>query len=393
MCLPLRQGLVLSLRPARVASCPTRLFSSTTALVTPPCLVFKAWPPVSLSLVSPGPSPPSSGACPHLRPLRRGAAARCPSLLRGHERYFLLVVDDYLRYTTVFPLCSKGEVTEVLIDWIRAARLRLRESFGSDFPVLRLHSDRGGEFSSALLGAFCRAQGIRQTFTLPASPQQNGIAERRIGMVMDVARFPTCTQHSVSSFIPVSSQSLRQPVYGLRQVPREWHDTLRTTLAALGFAPLTAEPKLFLRTYTSLSSFYVLVCVDDLVFATADTEALALVKAELQERHTCTDLGELRSYLGLQITRDRARRTITLTQTHMVQQVLQRFDFTWSSPQPTPLGHSLSAPPSDESVEPSGPYPELVGCLMYLMTCTRPDLAYPLSLLARYVAPGRHRKL
>ncbi|CAI7788061.1 unnamed protein product [Closterium sp. NIES-54] len=107
---------------------------------------------------------------------------------QGHERYFLLVVEDYSRYTTVFPLRSKGDVTEVLIDWIRAARLQLRESFGSDFPVLRLHSDRGGEFSSARLGAFCRAQGIRQTFTLPPSPQKNGIAERRIGMVMDVAR-------------------------------------------------------------------------------------------------------------------------------------------------------------------------------------------------------------
>ncbi|CAI7868628.1 unnamed protein product [Closterium sp. NIES-53] len=112
-----------------------------------------------------------------------------PARVRGqiHERYFLLVVDDYSRYTTVFPLRSKGDVTEVLIDWIRAARLQLRESFGSDFPVLRLHSDRGGEFSSARLGAFCRARGIRQTFTLSASPQQNGIAERRIGMVMDVA--------------------------------------------------------------------------------------------------------------------------------------------------------------------------------------------------------------
>ncbi|CAI7831198.1 unnamed protein product [Closterium sp. NIES-54] len=79
----------------------------------------------------------------------------------------------------------------------------------------------------------------------------------------------------------------------------------------------------------------------------------------------------------------------------MVQQVLQRFGFTYSSPQSTPLptSHSLSARPSDESVEPSGPYPELVGCLVYLMTCTRPDLAYPLSLLARYVAPGRHRKV
>ncbi|CAI7847052.1 unnamed protein product [Closterium sp. NIES-53] len=135
------------------------------------------------------------------------------------------------------------------------------------------------------------------------------------------------------TFLGSTKWSLRRPVYDLHQAPREWHDTLRTTLAALGFAPSTADPSLFLCTDTSLPPFYVLVYVDDLVFATADTEALTLVRSELQKRHTCTDL------------------------------------------------------------EPSGPYPELVGCLMYLMTCTRPDLAYPLSLLARYVAPGRHRKV
>ncbi|CAI7763211.1 unnamed protein product, partial [Closterium sp. NIES-53] len=106
--------------------------------------------------------------------------------------------------------------------------------------------------------------------------------------------------------------------------------------------------------------------VDDLVFATAETEAHTLVNSELKKRHTCTDLGELRSYLGLHITRDRARHTIILTQSHMGHQVLQRFGFQFSSQQPTPLsaGHSLSAPPSDESVEPSGPYPKLVGCLI-----------------------------
>ncbi|CAI7802509.1 unnamed protein product, partial [Closterium sp. NIES-53] len=129
-----------------------------------------------------------------------------------------------------------------------------------------------------------------------------------------------------------------------------WRRNNATTLTALGFTRSTADLLLVLRTDTSLPPFYVLVYVEDLVFATADTEALTLV--------------------------------------------LQRFGFQFSSPQPTPLstGHSLSAPPSDESVEPSGPYPELVGCLMYLMTCTRPDLAYPLSLVARCVAPGRHRK-
>ncbi|CAI7826548.1 unnamed protein product [Closterium sp. NIES-54] len=161
------------------------------------------------------------------------------------------------------------------------------------------------------------------------------------------------------SFPPGTQWSLRRPVYGLRQAPCEWHDTLRTTLAALGFAPSTADPSLFLRTDTSLPPFYILVYVDDLVIATADTAGLAHVKSELQKRHTCTDLGELRSYLGLQITRDRAQRTITLTQSHMVQQVLQHFGFTYSSPQATPLPtrHSLSALPSDESVESSGPYP------------------------------------
>ncbi|CAI7897672.1 unnamed protein product [Closterium sp. NIES-53] len=93
------------------------------------------------------------------------------------------------------------------------------------------------------------------------------------------------------SFPAGTQWSLRRPVYGLRQAPREWHNTLRTTLATLGFAHSTADPSLFLRTDTSLLPFYVLVYVDDLVFATADTEALALVKSELLKRHTCTDLG------------------------------------------------------------------------------------------------------
>ncbi|CAI7866008.1 unnamed protein product [Closterium sp. NIES-54] len=72
-----------------------------------------------------------------------------------------------------------------------------------------------------------------------------------------------------------------------------------TTLAALGLPHLTADPSLFLLTDTSLPPFYILVYVDDLVIATADTEALTLVKSEMQKRHTCTSLGELRSYLGL----------------------------------------------------------------------------------------------
>ncbi|CAI7908020.1 unnamed protein product [Closterium sp. NIES-54] len=74
---------------------------------------------------------------------------------QGRERYFLLVVDDYTRYTTVFPLRRKI---------------------------------RGGEFSSDFLRDFCCRDGILQSFMLLDFPQQNGIAERHIGLVMEVAR-------------------------------------------------------------------------------------------------------------------------------------------------------------------------------------------------------------
>ncbi|CAI7815313.1 unnamed protein product [Closterium sp. NIES-53] len=88
-----------------------------------------------------------------------------------------------------------------------------------------------------------------------------------------------CPLGFTGSFPPGTQWSLQRPVYGLRQAPREWHDTLRTTLAALGFAPSTADPSMFLCTDTSLLPFYILVYVDDLVFATADTAGLADVKS------------------------------------------------------------------------------------------------------------------
>ncbi|CAI7931730.1 unnamed protein product, partial [Closterium sp. NIES-54] len=87
----------------------------------------------------------------------------------------------------------KGQVVDFLIPWIRTVRLQLCERFGQDLPVLCLHSDRGGEFSSNLLRDFCRGEGIFQLFTLPDSPQQNGIAERRTGLVMETSPTVRCT--------------------------------------------------------------------------------------------------------------------------------------------------------------------------------------------------------
>ncbi|CAI7838193.1 unnamed protein product [Closterium sp. NIES-53] len=123
---------------------------------------------------------------------------------------------------------------------------------------------------------------------------------------------------SFTGSFPAGTQwSLRRPVYGLRQAPREWHNMLRTTLASLGFAPSNSDPSLFLRTNATLLPFYVLVYVDDLVFATADTEALAHVKSELQKRHTYIDLGPsaLRLHVLLATVHSPAYRSLALSST------------------------------------------------------------------------------
>ncbi|CAI7838442.1 unnamed protein product [Closterium sp. NIES-53] len=131
-----------------------------------------------------------SGLPRSLPPLPPSPAPPCLPCVKGRQRA--------ARHTSSFPPTNaplqtlhmdvKCEVCTILIPCIRAVRLQLRERFGKDLPVLRLHSDRGGEFSSDLLRDFCRGEGITQSFTLPDSPPQNGIAERRIGLVMEVAR-------------------------------------------------------------------------------------------------------------------------------------------------------------------------------------------------------------
>ncbi|CAI7749233.1 unnamed protein product [Closterium sp. NIES-54] len=143
----------------------------------------------------------------------------------------------------------KGEVPDVLIPWIRAVRLLLRERFCEDLPVLRLHSDRGGEFSSDLLRDFCRGEGILQSFTLPASPLQNGVAKRHIGLVMEVARtsmIHAVAPHFLWSFAVwyVAHQLNLRPRVSLPETSPTLHWTGKVSMRLCsGAGPGGAEPE------------------------------------------------------------------------------------------------------------------------------------------------------
>ncbi|CAI7896794.1 unnamed protein product [Closterium sp. NIES-54] len=180
---------------------------------------------------------------------------------------------------------------------------------------------------------------------------------------------------------------LRRPVYGLKQAPREWYAKLSANLESLGFSASHSDVSLFIR--SSPHHFFILVYVDDIILLSNSKADMEQMKLSLQQRLKCKNLGDLTHYLGMAITRNRPARTITLSQSHYIGQVLEKFEMAQAKPVSTPLpfGHQLASPTSPSS---SHPYAELVGSLMYAMTCTRPDLAYPINVLARCVGTGRH---
>ncbi|CAI7781676.1 unnamed protein product [Closterium sp. NIES-54] len=272
--------------------------------------------PSSVPLRVPLPPPPESSfpAFPDLESdLGRAASPTASRLLTT------VVTDPFFESTAASALVAE------LVDFAAVCRLNyatalVAESESSNPPSIGGECALGTDVLEDTQEEFeCLAATVPRLASMSLAPEGDP----------DAPDIPA--PRSFAEAITGTQWSLRRPVYGLRQADCKWQDTLRTTLAALGYTPSTADPSLLLRTDTSLPPFYILVYNDDLF---------------------------------LQITRDKELCTITLTQSRMVHQVLQRFGFQFSSPQPTPLstGHSLSAPPSDESVEPSGPYPELVGC-------------------------------
>ncbi|CAI7805770.1 unnamed protein product [Closterium sp. NIES-53] len=181
---------------------------------------------------------------------------------------------------------------------------------------------------------------------------------------------------------------LRRPVYGLKQAPREWHAKLSTTLGSLGFSASHSDASLFLR--SSPHRFFILVYEDDMILLADSKADMEHMNQQLHQRLGCNDLGDLTHYLGMAITRDRPARTINLSLFHYIGEILEKFEMAQASPVATPLpfGHQLAPPTSPSSS--SHPYAELVGSLMYAMMCTRPDLAYPINVLAPFVGTGRH---
>ncbi|KAJ9523607.1 hypothetical protein QJQ45_007310 [Haematococcus lacustris] len=181
---------------------------------------------------------------------------------------------------------------------------------------------------------------------------------------------------------------LQKALYGLRQAPRAWHARLCEELLAIGFTASEADPALFTLQLPS-GPVYLLVYVDDCLLCTqqGDTAGLAHVKQQLACVFNIKDMGDTRWFLGMQITRNRAEGTIMLDQRQFINELVTTHGMSSAHSKAVPMAPATKlvreGDPLDTSVH---QYSALVGSLLYLTCCTRPDIAFAVGALARHMS-------
>jgi hypothetical protein len=180
---------------------------------------------------------------------------------------------------------------------------------------------------------------------------------------------------------------LHKAIYGLRQAPRQWYAKLRVELEALGFSVSSADAGLFTLDKGGCK-VYLLVYVDDILVASAELSCVQGVKQAVGAVFRVRDLGQARFFLGMEIMQDREQGVVKLSQHKAVMDLVARFQMGEAKSKCTPM--SMSTRLSSEGSAPLDksrfPYAELVGSLLYLASCTRPDIAQAVGALSRYMA-------
>ncbi|KAL0286312.1 UNVERIFIED_CONTAM: Retrovirus-related Pol polyprotein from transposon TNT 1-94 [Sesamum angustifolium] len=135
------------------------------------------------------------------------------------QRYFVSFIDDYSRYMYLYLIFDKSEA----FDAFKAYKVEVEKQLEKSIKIVR--SDRGGEYygrytekgqNPGPFAAFLKEEGIIAQYTMPGTPQQNGVAERRNRTLMDMVR--SMMSHTNLS-LELWSEALKTAVYILNRVP------------------------------------------------------------------------------------------------------------------------------------------------------------------------------
>ena len=183
---------------------------------------------------------------------------------------------------------------------------------------------------------------------------------------------------------------LHRSIYGLKQASRSWNTHFDDAIKSFDFIKNEDEPCVYRKASGRAVTFLVLY-VDDILLIRNDIPMLTSIKSWLSKEFFMKDLGEASYILGIKVYRDRSNRMLGLSQKLYIEEVLKRFSMENSKRGLLPLRHGINlskkmCPNTPEEIQRMSkiPYASAIGSLMYVMLCTRPDIALAVSVMSRY---------
>ncbi|KAI3644715.1 hypothetical protein MP228_010879 [Amoeboaphelidium protococcarum] len=186
---------------------------------------------------------------------------------------------------------------------------------------------------------------------------------------------------------------LLKSVYGLKEAPKLWNDLLTKSLKSIGFNCINSDISLYMFKLNG-QTFLLAVYVDDMVLAGPSGDLYNKICDDIMKLFKVRNLGWPAYFLGAQI-KTNSDSSFTLNQEKYIRSIVERFDMRNEHHVKTPCATyklDLSMCPQDENQRQEMeqiPYQQAVGCLMHLVQCCRPDIAYAVSQVARFMKnPG-----
>ncbi|KAK8926585.1 hypothetical protein KSP39_PZI019006 [Platanthera zijinensis] len=194
----------------------------------------------------------------------------------------------------------------------------------------------------------------------------------------------------VSEVHPDYVCKLRKALYGLKQAPRAWYGKIAEYLQFCGYLASNSDSSLFIKKKGELSVL-VLLYVDDMIITGNSEEEVARLRAELAIRFEMKDLGELHHFLGLEV--ERKESGILICQKGYAERIVNQFGLVEGKTCSTPMDQGLKLRRDEGRVLPDPlVFRALIGSLIYL-TITRPDIAYAVGRVSRFMAEPRKSHL